>query len=214
MISVKCGPEWLGHPVHRLRVLGVCINRSKFAWAGSADPESEFKSLFYKAVMVSGAEYFCSPESERIAMYHSMAKVQRNFMTPDLIKTMSANGTHQLLTIILPQGQMQSLLNCLVAQVESAISRKGGPRGHWLVDLEQTEQRHIGGMLWPCQLTHGVVALIDNASHVKIATVREHVGAQGVSVNEAVAPTSPLLPLFLKLHQASYRIYRIPQQLQ
>ena len=179
-IWVTTGPELFGHPVHRRRVLGVCIAKARMARLGPIsllEVQSEFAELFYKTVMLTGGEYFCGPESQRQEMYQHLAATQTNHISLEELNG-SAHDISELLPEMLPVGQLQTLTQWLANRHDFE-----SPGGELVVDLDHNfASQKRGGFLWPTQLTHGTVAHLPRGGPIRLATPLEHLAAQGYQV--------------------------------
>ena len=108
VLSIRTGPQFLGHPVHRRRVFGVALNLARVVWVGPDNPEQEFQDLFYRACSLPGDVLLAGPESQRFAEVQALLARQNNFMSIDEIRA----------------GRMDELLPCCLSRSQVACLEK------------------------------------------------------------------------------------------
>ena len=157
VVWTTTGPEKLGQPCHRLRMLSASICKERYVWVG---PEPQrpteiakaFGAVYNKSSEIGGAALLCGDEYFRMQMYVRMARVQKNYASAAQLAMLP---TMQLMQTILAPWQLQNF------QEWHAIWNKMSPperRLGLIVDLDQnTDWARMGGSLWPVHLSHGVI---------------------------------------------------------
>ena len=101
---IRVGPELLGWPHRRMRLLGVGLSKLTMEWVGPSTPEAiaqDFAERFHRAVMLSGDVFCMASDSEVKHEYCTLAAKQKNFIsTADL----EALDPDVLLRLMLPPG--------------------------------------------------------------------------------------------------------------
>ena len=196
VVWVVTGPEFLGYPVHRRRVLSASICMRRCAWVGPEDPTEEFRSLFYQATRATGDMLLCGPNQDRVDEYQALAATQSNYIDKEDIPSMD---TERLMASVLSPGQHRRF------QMWASVERDTP----LVTDLDHNpETRMRGGLLWPVQLTHGLVCAFPVGSQPKLATPLEHWGAHGFHLFDSTTKTcakSSMLPIFTKLSRSKLK---------
>ena len=199
LLHFTCNPLLLGYPVSRPRVFGALLNTATVAWIGPEDWEQDFLAKFGADCKVSGDCLFAAADSERFEEYSQLAASQKNFISPESFRSLSAE---QCLQSILSPGQQQRVAKFLDRRTDLE-----SPGGHFLFDADHhIEARRMAGPFWPCMLTHGCIISAPRCGEMRLATGLEHFGAQGLHLYHASSvdnPVSPLKPMLqdLKIHQ-------------
>ena len=180
-VWVVAGSHYMGFPALRERVLGALLNRKTVRWCGPAeqkDIEREFTQLFSKSVEMSGGSLLTDTDEERWAKYVRMAdnrhkRSGRTFSVAEL----QALDSWELLMVIAPPGTNQRL-DEWYTHMEQCHPMMPGEA--FLCDIDHhPNTRSTGGREFPSQLTHGTIMAITAREQWKIATIREHLSAQG-----------------------------------
>ena len=159
-VWVKMGPELLGWPHKRMRVLGCAINRSSMLWLGPSSPEQVYKDIssrFFKSVQLSG-EAFClaNPAQINDELLH-FAKRQHNHLT---LEALTHTDPMELLRMILPPGGVQRFHEWLSWGQSRGLSSLGG-QYFFDCDHHAGQRGQSSGSFLPVNLRHGMVMKVE-----------------------------------------------------
>ena len=200
VISIVCGPEHLGWPVKRPRMLCMGINREHFRWVGGADWEQRFCEKHWRNCILPGTALLAEAEEARWAYYAELAATQGNHMPIQELKELEAD---ELLETMLPAYSL--LIHQKYKKVQHRLSSLGGA---FLADLEQSPGNASSpGPYCPCLLTHGSLMSFEHPGQPQpvIFTAREHMTAQGAHLVESTLHDYPAIQIASSLNSLSAR---------
>lgn len=180
-IWVRVGPELLGWPHKRMRVLGAALNLKTVDWHGPPDQRAiaiDFASRFHRATVASGDVFALASESERQQEYIGLAKKQKNHLKPAHLDSIPKK---ELLRLLLPPGAVQRFNEWMDTASDGCSL---GGRYMFDVDHHPNTKGSTGGSDWPVNLRHGTVLSVDSedADSWKIMTTMEHFASMGFLV--------------------------------
>ena len=179
-LSVNVGPELLGWPHRRLRLLGVALNRRTVQWLGPQTAQGiakDFAKRFHRAVTLSGDVFCMAPEQDVRNEYVMLARRQKNYIT-----ARQAQSEHpmNLLRMLVPPGGVQRFHEWLQAGQQQQLSSIGGA---FLFDADYrpNTKGSMGGSDMPVSLRHGTVMAVKGyqPSTWRILLAAEHMAAMG-----------------------------------
>lgn len=97
-ITIYTGPEQLGWPTRRPRVLNALLNPDTTVWVGSQNPAQEFASIFQKTCELNGCHLCIAPDEEameylsKFAMHRGAAGKVHCLVAVDIRALLSPSG--------------------------------------------------------------------------------------------------------------------------
>ena len=147
LVHIKSSGVALGFPYNRPRSFAFGFDKRKFAWAGSADPQEEFDSIFRRSLQMTGDVYFIACDPDVNSEYIAMAKQRKHslphgFSYDDL----------EVLTKVCPPGTVDRYLEW--AELKRS---KQSLSGVFIADLDHhpTGKGPTAGSSFPSMITHG-----------------------------------------------------------
>ena len=174
------GPENLGWPCRRPRMLAVGFNRKTMKFVGDDEWVRDFKDKHFKATHLTGKHLLTAEEPERWAYYRSLAHAQGNHMSVDDLQCMD---NEELLSVLLPPGQLR-----IRKQYKEVYNLYCSLGGCMIADLEQNFGTGCStpGPDVPCLLTHGHLMSFEHEPQARpvLFTPLEHMSIQGIHVHD------------------------------
>eukprot|EP00971_Amphidinium_carterae_P315026 6262161-Amphidinium_carterae.5 len=179
-----------GLPYARLRRFTVGYDKKKWRWAGVANPQHEFDSIFSRRVVTSGDTYLMATEQEVLQDYQDRAQNRNNFLTIHATSQERIRGA---------LGSVDVLASCLPA---GAVTRKQkwaeqrskqAEPGPFLCDLDHhlNTRGPQGGTLFPTLVTHSSVYSFGKE---RLATSMELFGVHGLGVQTSSVSDAATYP--------------------
>ena len=197
MVSVKAGPEHLGWPHRRRRLLAAGLSRASLIWTGPEDDEAiaqDFSSRFHKATMLTGSVFAMASDSEVRSEYLRMARKQRHHLSSVDLDRMSSS---ELLRHIVPPGAVQRYQEWLAHAEKNNLGSLGGVL---MVDIDHHPETKglSAGSDFPLNLRHGTVLCIEGAEGGRegsetwrMMLAPEHLSAMGFHVYDDMCADFP-----------------------
>ena len=107
VVHVTIGPEYLGWPAKRRRLLACGFAKDRWAWRGPRSPsdiQKEFDAIFHRSVSAAGTLFLLADEEELHHEYAAMLSKQGHHFSPEQVKEIPKD---MLLPMILPAGALQ-----------------------------------------------------------------------------------------------------------
>ena len=175
-VFVRTGPEYMGHPSTRHRLLGALVNKHTMVWTGPVSEalEADFRDHFWRSPQVAGAMLCCDTEENRWEFYQSLAAAMASQMQVSDLRQLPS---WELMTYLGPPGQAQRYQEWRAFMLDHHFLQEG--QG-FMVDLDHHPQTKgcTGGREFPTQLCHGTVAALTRDSFY-LATPLERFCALG-----------------------------------
>eukprot|EP00971_Amphidinium_carterae_P288090 5719376-Amphidinium_carterae.1 len=197
-LSVRVGPELLGWPHRRMRVLGAAVNLKTMVWVGpdtQAEIAADFAARFHRSCCLPGSVFLQASEDERFEEYRFYAERQKNTHSIAELKAMSKE---QLLRKILPPGGVARFYEWLAYGQTHGLSSLGGD---FIFDCDHHpgSKGSTAGAEVPVNLTHGMVFAVSNfeVESFRLLLAFEQLSAMGVHVYDGMCrdfAQSPLVP--------------------
>lgn len=128
-VFVKVGPELLGWPHKRMRLLGAGLCRRTVQWMGpdsDQDIQNDFSDRFHRAVAITGEVFCVAPDSDVLAEYIDRARKQTNHVNEDDVRYLLEFSRDELLRLVLPPGPVQRFHAWMSECKESDTGSLGG----------------------------------------------------------------------------------------
>ena len=200
VITIIFGPEHLGWPVKRPRMLCMGINREHFRWVGGADWEQRFREKHFRNCILPGTALLAEAEEARWAYYAELAAIQCNHMPISELKALEAD---ELMETLLPSYSLA--IRQRYKKLQHKLSSLGGA---FLADVEQNPgAAAAAGLYVPCLLTHGLLMSFEHQAQPQpvIFTATEHMTAQGAHLVESMLEDYPAIQIAPILNNLSAR---------
>ena len=187
-VYVRTGPEYMGHPSTRFRVLGALINNSTTIWTGPVGQalQDDFRDAFWRSPQLTGKDLLCNSEDSRWQYYMSLAGSHWVGSVDDL----KALPDWELMTYLGPPGMAQRHHEWRSWMFENHWIQGGVE--DFMVDLDHHPGTRgcTGGRDFPTQMCHGTVAAL-SASSWRLVTPLERFCALGFHALPAVCTQWP-----------------------
>ena len=179
VVSMTFGPEHLGWPTKRLRVMGAAINMATCVWLGPGSPQEiaeDFAAKFFRSLQATGDIFCMSTEAELLEEYRFLAERQKNILSVEDI----ANMKHrELLRAVLPPGGVQRFDEWLQHGFEQGLESLGGS---FFFDVDHHPIKGAtGSPLMPVSLRHATMCRVNNflPESWRVITAKEQLAAMG-----------------------------------
>ena len=203
-LHIMLGPEMMGWPHRRKRLLaaGVCLSTT--VWCGPDDMDelaADFSDRFHRSVAVSG-DIFAMACSEEVAEeYVHFAHKQGHFLDKAAIQQM---GKDDLLRALLPAGGVQRYKEWLQHGEQEQLGSLGGS---FLFDVDHHPNTRgvSGGSHVPTHLRHGTVMMVRNfePSSWRLLLGLEHFASMGFHIYPQMCGVFAATPMLPTLHSLS-----------
>ena len=210
LLSITCGPELLGWPVKRPRMLCVGLSRKYLKWVGGDDWPDRFREKYFRSCVVPGSILLSDSAAARWRLYQELALIQGNRMTEDELQALSKE---EFLEAMLPSYQLT--IRKRYHKLQAEHSSLGGC---FIADIEQNPSTGASASAdVPCLLTHGTLMLFEELGlgsplgsneRPTIFTALEHLTCQGCHLSESTTSDFPALAIAGILNGLSPRVIK------
>ena len=201
IFNLVTGPEVMGWPVRRQRMLMAGINRKRMKYVGPSNYVEDFTRRFNKAMQLTGDVFFQAPAELRAQEYSELARGRKFQVTPEDALEFGACGMSRLFEFMLPPGAMLRLQQYQALRAEH-------PAEVFIADVDHNanSKGSSAGTVWPVQLTHGTVVVIAaNIEDSRVAVGLEHFAAMGFNIFPPQGCALPRSPLYGVLQDLTHR---------
>ena len=175
-LTITIGPECMGWPVRRQRLLMCGLNLKTLRWVGPDNYVHDFKQRYYRGMRLSGDTFFEAPEDEVHAEYMHLAHGRKFQVSRAEVSSLS---TQAMLDMALPPGARLRLQH----YHEKRANLEPDQVLICDVDHNPDTKGSSPGSEWPVQLTHGTfINVTHDPEKDRVAIGMEHLSAMGFNI--------------------------------